>query len=62
MDTRNSKFRQGFEWKVQEVESFGFRKYSRNFLESLLTLQELGFSPTIVISCLRAINAHWVQP
>ena len=32
MDTRNFKFRQGFERKVWEVESFGFRKSLRNFL------------------------------
>ena len=55
-DTKNSKFRQGFAWKVREVKSFGFRKCSWNFLGSLLTLQEVGFSHTIVISCLRAIQ------
>ena len=49
MDTRNSKFHQGFERKVWEVESFGFRKCSQNFLRSLLKLQEVGFSPTLVI-------------
>ena len=42
MDTRNSKFRQGFAWNVREVESFGFKKCSRDFLGSLLTLQEVG--------------------
>ena len=56
METKNSKFRQGFVQKVLVVESFGFRKCSQNFLESLLTLQEVGFSSTLVISCLRAIQ------
>ena len=49
MDTRNSKFRQGFTWKVREVESFGFRKCLWNFLGSLVTLQEVGILPTLVI-------------
>ena len=49
MDTRNSKFRQGFVRKVWEVESFGFKKCSWNFLGSLLTLQEVGILPTFVI-------------
>ena len=49
MDTRNSKFRQGFARKVQEIESFGFRKCLRNFLGSLLTLQEVEILPTLVI-------------
>ena len=49
MDTRNSKFRQGFTQKVQGVESFGFRKCSRDFLKSLLKLQEVGILPTLVI-------------
>ena len=31
MNPRNSKFRQGFVWKVREVESFGFKKCSHNF-------------------------------
>ena len=35
MDTRNSRFRQGFAQKVQEFESFGFRKCSWNFHRSL---------------------------
>ena len=56
MDTINSKFRQGFARKVREFESFGFRKCSHNFHGSLLKLQEVGFSPTLVISCLRAIQ------
>ena len=45
MDTRNSKFRQGFMWKVRGVESFGFKKCSRDFLWSLLMLQEVGSLP-----------------
>ena len=49
MDTRNSKFRQGFAQKVREVKSFGFRKCSWNFLESLLTLQKVEILPTLVI-------------
>ena len=49
MDTRNSKFRQGFVRKVREVEIFRFRKCSRNFLGSLLTLQEVEILPTLVI-------------
>ena len=48
MDTKNSKFRQGFVRKVRGVESFGFRKCSRDFLESLLTLQKIGNLPTQV--------------
>ena len=44
MDTRNSKFRQGFVQKVQEVEIFEVHKVSRNFTGSLLTLQEVGVS------------------
>ena len=34
--------------KVQEVESFGFRKCSRNFLGSLLILQEVEILHTLV--------------
>ena len=49
MDTRNSKFRQGFMRKVREVERFGFRKCSWNFLGSLVMLQEVGILPTLVI-------------
>ena len=49
MDTRNSKFHQGFTWEVKEVESFWFKKCSRNFLGSLLTLQEVGILPNLVI-------------
>ena len=52
-DTKNSKFRQGFARKVRKVKSFGC---SWNFLGSLLMLQDAGFSHTIVISCLRAIQ------
>ena len=48
MDTRNSKFFQCFALKVREVESFGFRKCLRNFLMSLLELQEVGILPTLV--------------
>ena len=48
MDTRNSKFHQGFVRKVREVESFGFRECLRNFLGSLFTLQEIGILPTLV--------------
>ena len=48
MDTRNSKFCQGFTHKVWEVESFRFGKCSWNFLGSLLTLQEVGILPTLV--------------
>ena len=48
MDTRNSNLRQGFGRKVRGVESFGFRKYSRDFLGSLLTFQEVGNLPTQV--------------
>ena len=48
MDTGNSKFRRGFARKVREVESFGFRKCPRDFLEALLTLQEVGILPTLV--------------
>ena len=49
MDTKNSKFRQGFARKVREVENFEFGKYSRNFLESLLMLQEIEILHTLVI-------------
>ena len=49
MDTRNSKFRQGFARKLREVKSFGLRKCSQNFLRSLLMLQEVGILPTLVI-------------
>ena len=48
MDTGNSKFRQGFMLEVREVESFGFRKCPRDFLEALLTLQEVEILPTLV--------------
>ena len=48
MDNRNSEFCQGFAREVREVESFGFRKCSRDFLEALLTLQEVGILPTLV--------------
>ena len=48
MDTRNFKFFQGFMPKFQEVESFEFKKCSRNFLGSLLTLQEVEILPTLV--------------
>ena len=49
MNTRNSKFRQGFSLKVREVESFEFKKCSRNFLRTLLTLQDVGILSTLVI-------------
>ena len=48
MDTGNFKFRQGFVQEVQEVESFGFRKCSRDFLEMFLMLQEVGKLPTLI--------------
>ena len=48
MDTRNSKFRQGFARKVREVESFGFGKCSWNFLGTLLAIQEVVNLPTLV--------------
>ena len=48
-DNRNSKFRQSFERKIRELESFGFRKCPWNFLGSFLTLQEVGILPTSVI-------------
>ena len=48
MDTRNSEFRQGFTQEVRGVESFGFRKCLRDFLGSLLMLQEVGNLPTWV--------------
>ena len=48
MDTGNSKFLRGFAQKVREVESFGFRKHLRDFLETLLMLQEVGILPTLV--------------
>ena len=46
--TRNSKFCKGFVLKVRGVKSFGFKKCSRDFLRSLLTLQEVGNLPTKV--------------
>ena len=49
MDTKNSKFCQGFARKVRKVESFGFKKCSQNFLGSLLTLRDVGILPTLVI-------------
>ena len=48
MDTGNFEFLQGFKQKVQGVESFGFRKCPRDFLRSLLMLQEVGNLPTRV--------------
>ena len=48
MDTINSEFRQGFMQKVWGVESYGFKKCPRDFLRSLLTLQEVGNLPTRV--------------
>ena len=48
MNTRKSKFRQGFMREVHEVESFGFKKCLRDFLGALLTLQEVGILPTFV--------------
>ena len=38
----------GFARKVREVKSFGFRKCSRNFIGSLLTLQEVGIISNLV--------------
>ena len=58
MDTKNSKFRQGFARKVREVESFGFRKCSRNFLESLLTLQEAKL-PRVVAHASRGRDSSY---
>ena len=55
MDTRNSKFHQGFVWKVREVESFRFKKCSQNFLGSLLRFQDVGILPPLVISILRVV-------
>ena len=46
MDTGNSEFCQGFMQEVRGVESFGFRKCLQDFLESLLTLQDVGNLPT----------------
>ena len=37
-----------FAQKVREVKSFGFRKCPQDFLEALLTLQEVGNLPTRV--------------
>ena len=48
MDTRNFEFCQGFTQEVRGVESFGFKKCPRDFLGSLLTLQEVGNLPTRV--------------
>ena len=39
---------EGFARKVREVESYGFRKCSLNFLGSLLTLQEVEILRTLV--------------
>ena len=49
MNTKNSKFREGFAREVREIESFRFRKCSWNFLGSLLRLQEVGILHTLVI-------------
>ena len=48
MDTGNSEFHQGFKQEVRGIESFVFRKCPRDFLGSLLTLQEVGNLPTRV--------------
>ena len=48
MDTRNSKFRQGFPLEVREVESFMFMKCPWDFFRALLTLQEVEILPTLV--------------
>ena len=48
MDIGNFEFRQGFTREVQEVGSFGFEKCLRDFLETLLTLQEVGKLPTLI--------------
>ena len=48
MDTIKSKFRQGFARKVRGVESFEFKKYSQDFLESLHMFQEVWNLPTQV--------------
>ena len=48
METGNSKFRRGFAWEVREVKSIGFRKCPRDFLGTLLMLEEVGILPTLV--------------
>ena len=48
MDTINFEFFLGFKQEVQGVESFEFRKCPRDFLGSLLMLQEVGNLPTRV--------------
>ena len=62
MDTRNSKFRQGFALEVWEVESFGFGKCSQNFLRSLPTLQEVGKHPTWVYFSSKGRIWPWLSP
>ena len=62
MDTRNSRFHQGFAWKVWEVESFGFKKCSWNFLGLLLTLQEVGKLPTLVYFSSRSPFWSYLSP
>ena len=61
MDTRNSKFHQGFAQKVREVESFGFRKCSRNFLGSLLTLQEVRILFVFFFSLFSILRVVWLS-
>ena len=48
MDTGNLEFGQGLVREAWEVGSFEFGKWSRNFLGSWLTLQEVGKLPTWV--------------
>ena len=48
VDTKNSKFGQGFAREVREVKRFEFRKCPRDFLGMLLTLQEVGILSTLV--------------
>ena len=48
MDAGNSEFRQGFAREVREIESFKFKKFPRDLLVVLLTLQEVGILPSLV--------------
>ena len=59
MDTENFKFRQGFS---REVRSFGFEKFSWNFHESLLTLQEVEKLLTLVYFQSKGHPWHWLSP
>ena len=59
MDTINFKFRQGL---AREVKSFGFRKCSRNFHGSFLTLQEVGNLSTLVYFSFKGHPWPWLSP